>query len=494
MNIRPRVLIIDDDADWRETSLKVPLESLGYQVDTFKDRASALLAIQHEDFDLAVLNIHLRPDIKENTVISQWQELLFLITQKAEAIVVSFPDFWTGTPFYILQHNAFKNYGAYDVFTKDDFDTAQYVKSAREAIDKQQRKKQAATTSVSGGQMFSWLHLSDLHIGSQRRNQDWGTLKNALLQDLCDHQLPPEKQAKRLAGVTFRPNAIFITGDIAYKGAEEEYKEAESFLKDVWRVVGFDETTGKECTFVVPGNHDVARSVVKDSYIYDLAYEKLAAVNTSQQAWVGELGKLWQDRTLRDLISKKFEFYLEFVRNCTTLPTDELYYVRQIAGTKVTILGLNSAIMSWKDGEDTARGLWIGRPQIAEVEKTLAAQDNAFCIALVHHPREALHAHDSAWERIQKISPILLHGHLHELKAYSVSTPELKHFCLPGGSTHEGDVWRSQHYSYGQFDLAAKTLDLYLRMTKPGEDVIYICDNQTYPNAGADGHIRLSLA
>ena len=54
---------------------------------------------------------------------------------------------------------------------------------------------------------------------------------------------------------------IFICGDIANKGQEDEYQTAESFLKRVYDRLGCDEK--KTQLYVVPGNHDVNRNTGK---------------------------------------------------------------------------------------------------------------------------------------------------------------------------------------------------------------------------------------
>jgi calcineurin-like phosphoesterase family protein/CheY-like chemotaxis protein len=338
--------------------------------------------------------------------------------------------------------------------------------------------------------VFSWLHFSDLHIGCKESTQDWESLREALLADLEEHQQPVSTQSKRLAGVVFQPNMIFITGDIAYRASEEEYREADSLLKSIWKITGL----GKAQTFVISGNHDVNRKAVEDDPLYDKVYEELANSQIDAEKWFSALNKWWQYPVLWELINKKFERYIKFVSNCTGIPTDKLYYAQsiQVSGMKLEIIGLNSALMSWRDGEDRERGLWIGKPQLDEIESVLS-KDASFRIALVHHPREALHEHDVAWDRIEQRCSLLLHGHLHKLRIASMGEPEREHICLPGGSVHQSGIWHSQRYSYGQFNLGTRELDLYMRMTKPGEYPIYIRDNQTYPDAGADGHIRIKL-
>jgi predicted phosphodiesterase len=152
--------------------------------------------------------------------------------------------------------------------------------------------------------------------------------------------------------------------------------------------------------------------------------------------------------------------------------------------------------MSWHDGEDTQRGLWFG-PQFDELEGSFT-KDAVLRIALVHHPSEAIHPHDTewTWDRIEKKCSVLLHGHLHKPRAFLKRTPECVLFSISGGSVHKnGGLWHSQHYSYSRFNLETKELNVHVRMTTDERpDPIYTRDTQTYPEGSANGHIKLSLA
>ena len=121
-------------------------------------------------------------------------------------------------------------------------------------------------------------------------------------------------------------------------------------------------------------------------------------------------------------------------------------------------------------------------------------EDADLRLALVHHPQEALHYCDGAWSRVEQLVDVVLHGHLHEMRAVSGAEPEREHVCLAGGAVNEGGMWQSQRYSYGCFNAKTRELDIYLRMTKPGAWPIYIRDSFTYPKAAPDGHLKLSLS
>ena len=57
------------------------------------------------------------------------------------------------------------------------------------------------------------------------------------------------------------PDFILISGDIAYSGINEEYKLAESFFDALLELTGLS----KERLLVVPGNHDIDRSLISQA-------------------------------------------------------------------------------------------------------------------------------------------------------------------------------------------------------------------------------------
>src|SRR5262245_21507188 len=105
--------------------------------------------------------------------------------------------------------------------------------------------------------LFSWIHLSDIHIGHGAAGHGW------------DQRLVLDCLREDIAQTTQRtvpkPDAIFITGDIGFSGnsrirpeetASREYECAAQWLIDVGKAAGL----GSDRIFVVPGNHDVNRS------------------------------------------------------------------------------------------------------------------------------------------------------------------------------------------------------------------------------------------
>jgi 3',5'-cyclic AMP phosphodiesterase CpdA len=91
----------------------------------------------------------------------------------------------------------------------------------------------------------TWLHVSDFHVGTGDSYE-----RNLILGALVE------------AGGTYRevghaPDLIFATGDLGDTGKAGDCLLAEAFFNDVLETAGLD----RRRLFVIPGNHDVHRSL-----------------------------------------------------------------------------------------------------------------------------------------------------------------------------------------------------------------------------------------
>ena len=82
--------------------------------------------------------------------------------------------------------------------------------------------------SLGQRHVFSWLHLSDLHFGHGDNSYGWDQKK--VLDCLADDVEKALKEWPELP----RPDAIMVTGDIAFSGntrSAHEYSDASVFLR-----------------------------------------------------------------------------------------------------------------------------------------------------------------------------------------------------------------------------------------------------------------------
>ncbi|HNB73598.1 MAG TPA: metallophosphoesterase, partial [Acidobacteriota bacterium] len=109
---------------------------------------------------------------------------------------------------------------------------------------------------------LSWLHLSDIHFGEAQ-----GTGRDAVLNRLID-DVRELRERDQLA-----PDLIFITGDIAWSGKPDQYKNhALPFLQKLQAAADVDTSR----IFLIPGNYDVDRSQIKSIALKKFQEELIA--------------------------------------------------------------------------------------------------------------------------------------------------------------------------------------------------------------------------
>jgi len=110
---------------------------------------------------------------------------------------------------------------------------------------------------------INWLHISDLHFGSEKKIKDIKTIRNKLL----------DYVKEKFRGIEF--DYLFVTGDIFYgKDFFNDGPEKKQSIKDVTNF--FNElisniNVDRKNVFIVPGNHDTDRKEgKKEEYINEL--------------------------------------------------------------------------------------------------------------------------------------------------------------------------------------------------------------------------------
>lgn len=252
--------------------------------------------------------------------------------------------------------------------------------------------------------LFTFLHLSDMHFGlpaaGDRHNQS--TILAALRDDF-----------RGLAGRNFpRPDAIFMTGDIAWAGKATDYEAASKWLDEVLAIFGL----APDRVFVVPGNHDSDRSVTTDR----MSKLLLNALRDGKE----NLDEVLEDESSRNVLLRRKEAYLEFAKRLAPAchaqdkpMLDHLVWThREVArgGLGVHVIGLDTALLAAAD--DDAKKLRLGQMQIAKLNDCVPERD--FVVVLGHHPfnREWLEPNEEREIAIQvrRRAHAYLTGHVHE--------------------------------------------------------------------------------
>ena len=309
---------------------------------------------------------------------------------------------------------------------------------------------------------ITWLHLSDLQF-STSRTYDTNLVLRALLRDI----------EKRLEWYDLHPDFIALTGDIAFSGKPVEYALAQQFFDDLLETTGLS----KARLFLVPGNHDVDRELISPGA------RNISSSLMDQETASGILASLGD----RQLMFARFGSYTTFINDYLGeyLPFDKdrFFYVRvmDLHGSRVALLGLNSAWLSTSD-RDEAEGIVVGERQ-ARAALAMAA-DADLKIALMHHPFSQLREFDR-----EEVEPMLsdgcdfiLHGHVHRTNVLSLSGPGTKAMVIAAGARQTIRRYPNS-YNFVQLNLATSTGSVYLRRYSDERGGFWTRDALTYRNA-----------
>jgi predicted MPP superfamily phosphohydrolase len=267
-------------------------------------------------------------------------------------------------------------------------------------------------------QVLTFVHLSDIHFSqrddSSQRDLDQH-IRRALLKDLAS---PPTGKHSF--------DAILITGDIAFSGQMEEYRKAKEWLDEVYEETGLSMAT----TYMVPGNHDVARSYIKPKFSLWDTHLRLRS-SGDPVFWHDVLCTLIYEDPARLLLSP-LTAYNSFAQGCgCESTTEQLAWQRTFEkpledGTRIRFHGLNSAIIS--DEGDEPGKLLVSDLQTSKFQETPGLVDLVLC----HHPPDWLMGADKSHLRniLRKFVPIALFGHEHSFRTQA----DLKHLQLFAGA------------------------------------------------------------
>ncbi|MGD8667470.1 MAG: response regulator [Desulfobacterales bacterium] len=134
--MRGKVLIVDDYADWRGL-LSGLLEREGHWVQAVATKEEALAYIdENKDLDLAVLDIRL-VDVDESN-----EDGIRLLAEIHNRLSFTRVIMVTGYGTMETQRKAFKQYRAFDFFSKAQFDSEEFKKAFQDAIEQATRDRQ----------------------------------------------------------------------------------------------------------------------------------------------------------------------------------------------------------------------------------------------------------------------------------------------------------------------------------------------------------------
>ena len=244
------------------------------------------------------------------------------------------------------------------------------------------------------------LHISDIHFKTPDC-LDPDTDPDKSVRTRIENDI--EEQLERLGDV----DAILVGGDIAYKGAKEEYEVAWEWFEKLLDITG----CAKERLFVVPGNHDVDRGMVKDSMAIRNAQEAIAAAPHARKDRV--LKEQLADEECGQALFRPLAEYNEFAAplNCQIWPKKP-FWAQDIElndEVKLRIFGLSSILISGGGDRDAAPG----RLYLGSIQTVLNPEPDIVNMVLMHHPPGWFVDEDAVNDDLQNRAMFHLFGHKH---------------------------------------------------------------------------------
>ncbi|AUX33292.1 uncharacterized protein SOCE836_054470 [Sorangium cellulosum] len=257
--------------------------------------------------------------------------------------------------------------------------------------------------------------------------------------------------AIRLEGAV---DLLCITGDIADWGQPEEYAAASEFVEATRARLGLD----SDRVFIVPGNHDVARLVARETWqkLRELIPKSdPLAISRWMAGIIGAppgLVDAWRDEIL--LRQSAYRDWVRSVHGDELLPAHSPHGRLGYRATlslphlpfPVHVIGLDTA---WLAGDDADAGHLLLTPHqiLSLCTDGRGKRLPGVRLALMHHPLSDLADGDASRNFLAQYTDVVLRGHLHHSRVETLDTPDGRLPQLAAGSMYEG--WGAALYRNG---------------------------------------------
>lgn len=248
------------------------------------------------------------------------------------------------------------------------------------------------------------LHISDIHFKSPDCLDPWmdpdAPIRTRMMRDLAD-------QVQKLGEV----GAILIGGDVAFKASPDEYETARNWIQQLAQI----SCCPKERIFVVPGNHDVDRAMIKAGVPIQNVQHAIASTKLQDGEW--KLRQQLRDKDSGQNLFKPHSAYNDFAApfGCQIWPAKPFWHqdVPLEAGVNLRLYGLTSTLLSGRDGkDDLPRDLFL-----SPLQTVLDPVPNTVNLVLVHHPLDWLDDGETVDDALMSRAGLHLFGHKHKQRA-----------------------------------------------------------------------------
>ena len=260
---------------------------------------------------------------------------------------------------------------------------------------------------------FSWLHLTDLHLGMDEQSSLLPVLKDRFFEDL--------ESVRDKCGPC---DLVIFSGDLTQSGNAEEFQRVDEFLGQLWD--RFQELGCRPSFLAVPGNHDLVRPNAMSSAVKALA------------TWAGDLdvqSEFWNNpkSDYRTTVEAAFQHYQDWWAKAPRKPATtkagmlpgDFSATFEKDGARIGIVGLNSTFLQLTGGDYTTKLALDARQFTAACDGDGPAwvkKHNA-CLLVTHQPPSWLTSGslDELRGEIAGYGYFVAHlfGHMHEARYVS---------------------------------------------------------------------------
>lgn len=238
------------------------------------------------------------------------------------------------------------------------------------------------------------LHLSDIHFRKIEidTTQDPNFhLRNELIRDV-----------KQQCAVLGKPDAIVVSGDVAFAGHPDEFSYATDWLSTLCDACG----GSLETVFVVPGNHDVVRLSAERNLVQMIHREIKTSADPDEA-----IARQMRDPDARRLLYESLDNYNAFALQffCSLLPPDRTRASRDLVmndGSTLRLWGLNTAFLSSR--YDTPGSLFVD-----PASRQITREDGVINFVVAHHHLSWLAQAQQLEDHLNDVAPVQLFGHVH---------------------------------------------------------------------------------
>jgi predicted phosphodiesterase len=280
---------------------------------------------------------------------------------------------------------------------------------------------------------------------------------------LCSTVMDPDRpyrtmliQDARAKAATLGPvDAILLCGDIAYRGLREEYEAALEWLRTLCDAT----RCSLERVFVVPGNHDVDRSVIRGSASVRNVQSAIAAAQNKEN----ELFQQFNDQETGRSLLAPVEAYNDFAKqfDCQLFSPEKLFWFQPIGIDDHTVLrlyGLTSTVLSGAGGNNDVRG----NLYLSPLQTALDPVDGVVNLVMCHHPPDWLMDGDEVDDATKGRAKMHFFGHKH--RARILRDPAFIRFSAGAVNPDRHEVGWEPGYNLVQLAITYENDNKYLNL------------------------------